>query len=304
MSKKQLINDIVNSLITIYCFDYSNTVNKQLVGYTYKNHQTVNAVTKKCSGLCLRDWDYSILRDQTYASIFESITKLANNYTEDELKMIYSDIHTKKLTITNQFLTGVYKKSILDVKSKLSGHRRDGKQGMIPAYNYCEYTEENLQSIIEVSDEQQVDIVFFIQWFNQNKHKFLTPKQLLFLEDESIAKTNRSSYRKRIFEFTLAYYRKEFDNCENERINELTSAINNIEKVLENPNFDKIIISAMNQRRYILEAITSYVDLPTMQRFNKGDRSYEVVKKYRVALFNKLNELNSLLEECKNKTMK
>lgn len=303
MSKKQIINDIVNSLITIYCFDYKTAQDKQLVGYTYKAHQTVNATIKKCQGLCLRDWDYSILRDQTYASIYESITKIAKNYSEDELKMIYSDIHTKKLTITNQFLTGVYKKSILDVKCKLSGHRRDGKQGMIPTHNYCEYTEENLQSIIEVSDEQHVDIVFFIQWFNQNKHKFLTPKQLLFLEDESMAKTNRSSYRKRIFEFTMKAYNDEFNNCSNERVNELKSAIDNIEELLDNPNFDSMIHKAMN-RSYILDAITTHVPMPVMKKYNLGDRSYETIKHYRIALFKKLNELNTLLDECSNNTMK
>lgn len=303
MSKKQIINDIVNALITIHCFDYKNAQYKQLVGYTYKAHQTVNATIKKCQGLCLRDWDYSILRDQSYASIYESITKIAKNYTEDELKMIYSDIQTKKLTITNQFLTGVYKKSIFDVKSKLSGHRRDGKKGMISTFQSIEYTEENLKNIIEVSDEQQVDIVFFLQWFNQNKHNFLTPKQLLFLEDESITKTNKSTYRKRIFDATMKAYNDTFNNCSNERVNELRSAIDNIEKLLDNPNFESVIYKAMNRYSYVLDAITTYVPMPVMKKYNLGDRSKETIRQYRIALFHKLNELNKLLEECNN-TMK
>ena len=144
MSKKQIINDIVNALITIHVFDYKNAQDKQLVGYTYKAHQTVNAVTKKCSGLCLRDWDYSILRDQSYASIFESITKIAKNYTEDELILIYSDINSKSQTITHQFLSGLYKTTVFAVKARLSGHRRNGKKGMIPAYAMVELLETHL----------------------------------------------------------------------------------------------------------------------------------------------------------------
>lgn len=300
-NKKQIISDIMNQLININVFDYKNAEDKQLVGYTYKNHYTTNSVINKCKGLCLRDWDFSILRDQAYASIFESILDIANNYTEDELKLIYSDIQTKKQTITNQFLAGIYKKSIFDVKTKLSGHRRDGKQGMIPSHNYVEYTEENLEHIIEVSDdEQELDILFFITWFNQNKESFLTRKQLEFLEDENITKTNKSTYRKRIYEATMKAYKKTFDNCEDERINEIRSAIDTIEELLNNTNFDSMIINAMNKKRYIMDAITTYVDMPTMQKFNKGDRSYEVVKKYRVALFKKLAELNDLLEDTLN----
>lgn len=298
-NKKQIINDIVNELIKINVFEYKNMQDKKVVDYNCKNHQTVNAVIKKCSGLCLRDWDYSILRDQTYASVFEAISKIAHNYTEAELKLIYSDIHTKKQTITNQFLAGVYKKSIFDVKSKLSGHRKDGKSGMIPAHNYVEYTEENLQSIIEVSDEeQQLDIIFFISWFNQNKESFLTKKQLEFLEDPNITKTNKCTYRKRIFENTMKAYQQEFDNCENDRLNELESQIKTIEKILEAEDFAAAYIKHRN-KQFIIDAVIK-IDLEILKAFNSGYRSYDkVIKPIRIALFNKLNELNNLLATLK-----
>ena len=298
-NKKQIINDIVNELIKINVFEYKNMQDKKVVDYNCKNHQTVNAVIKKCSGLCLRDWDYSILRDQTYASVFEAINKIAHNYTEAELKLIYSDIHTKKQTITNQFLAGVYKKSIFDVKSKLSGHRKDGKSGMIPAHNYVEYTEENLQSIIEVSDEeQQLDIIFFISWFNQNKENFLTKKQLEFLEDPNITKTNKCTYRKRIFENTMKAYQQEFDNCENDRLNELESQIKTIEKILEAEDFAAAYIKHRN-KQFIIDAVIK-IDLEILKAFNSGYRSYDkVIKPMRIALFNKLDELNNLLATLK-----
>lgn len=51
----------------------------------------------------------------------------------------------------------------------------------------------------------------------------------------------------------------------------------------------------MNKKRYIMDAIIENVPMKTMQKFNKGDRSYETIKAYRVALYKKLNELNQLL---------
>lgn len=298
-NKRNLINNIMNALITIHVFDYNTAQDKKLVGYNYKNHQTVCATINKCKNLCMRDWnDYNILRDQSYESIYKTMIKISKDYSEDELKLIYNDINKKQLTITNQFLTAIYKLSVFDIKTQLSGSRKDGKQGMIPTFTYVEYTEDNLNDVLEVLDEEpNLDIVFFLQWFSQNKEKFLTPKQLEFLEDESITKTNKSSYRKRIYENTLKAYNAEFNNCQNERRNEITSAINYVEQLLDNPNFESVIINAMNKRRYVLDAITTYVSMPTMQRFNKGDHSKEVIKEYRTALFKKLNELNQLLED-------
>lgn len=305
-NKKQIISDIMNEMINILIIDYkennANAKDGKLVDYKYDNHKTINAITKKCSGLCLKDYPYEILRDETYTSVYEVMLKISKEYTEDELILIYKDIHTKKLTITNQFLTAIYKLSIFNVKCELSGHRRD-KKGIIPAFNQIEYTEENLKDILEVSEEEPSDIIWFIQWFNHNKQNFLTSKQLEFLKDENISKTNKSTYRRRIYENTLKAYNEEFNNSENDRINEINSAIRNIEKLLDNPDFDKIIIRAMNQKAYIMDAIITHVPMKTMQKFNQGNRDKEVIKAYRTALFKKLAELNELLSKS-NKLMK
>ena len=298
-NKKQIISDIINEMINILIIDYkendANSKDKKIVDYKYTNHQTINATIKKCSGLCLKDYDYDILRDETYAVIYEMMLKISDEYTEDELVLIYNDIHTKKLDITNRFLTGCYKLAIFNVKSNLSGHRRN-KKTIVPAFQNVEYTEENLTNLLEVNDEDPTtDIIFFVEWFTQNKHKFLTDKQLQFLDNPDITKTNKAIYRKRIYDNTLKAYNETFNNCENDRLNEINSAIKNIEKLLDNPNFESVIINSMNKKHYIMDAIITHVDLPTMQKFNQGDRSYDVIKAYRVALFKKLAELNQLL---------
>ena len=75
--KKQIVEDIMNTLIKIYVYDFYNAQDKKLVGCTYKHDQIINAVIKHCSSLCLHDWSSDIIKDQTYLSVFESINKIA-----------------------------------------------------------------------------------------------------------------------------------------------------------------------------------------------------------------------------------
>ena len=293
--KKQIVEDIMNTLIKIYVYDFYNAQDRKLVGYTYKHDQIINAVIKHCSSLCLHDWSSDIIKDQTYLSVFESINKIAQNYTEDELKLIYDDMEDKHLTITNQFFSGVYKLSIFSVKSQLSGYRRDGKKGMIHAFNFCEYIEENLNDTIKLSNKQEIDIAFFLYWFESNKSKFLTPKQLAFLENENITKTNKSIYRKRIFNNTIDAYRAEFDNCENDRRNALESQIKIIEDILDAEDFESAYLKHRD-KQYIIDAVID--DLEILRAFNLGYRNYDkVIRPLRICLFKKLDELNLLLEE-------
>lgn len=294
--KQTIIEDIINALIKINVFEYQNARDSKIVDYSYKNHQTVNAIIKNCSGLCLHDYDSLILRDQTYCSLFESVSKIAQNYSEDELRLIHSDIETKQQTITNQFLSGVYKLTVFSVKSSLSGYRRDGKNSMIPAFSFCEYIEENLNNAIKASnDEQLLDIIFFLNWFESNKTKFLTPKQLAFLEDENITKTNKSIYRKRIFNNTMKAYKQEFDNCEDDRRNALESQIKTIEGILDAEDFESAYLKHRN-KQYIIDAVID-ADLQVLKAFNLGYRDYDkVIKPLRICLFKKLSKLNDLLE--------
>ena len=297
MAKQQIIEDIINALIKIHIFEYSNAKDNKLVDYSYKNHYTTNAIIKNCQGLCLHDYPYDILRDEAYASIYEAVNKIAKNYTEDELMLIYSDITAKKQTITNQFLTGVYKTSVFSVKANLSGFRRDGRSGMIPAFSFVEYLEENLTNEISTED-QKLDIVFFLQWFETNKQNFLTKKQLLFLENENMTKTNKSIYRKRIYENTMKAYKDEFHNCEDDRRNTLKSQIRILEQILDAKDFASAYLKYRN-KPVVIDAVTD-ADISVLRAFNLGYRSYDkVIKPMRVALYKKLASINALLDKTK-----
>ena len=301
--KKQLIDNIMQELVKITVVDYKeeggNSIDKKTVDFKYYNHMTVNAVAKKCYSLCIRDWESEIIRDETYASIYEILLKVANDYTVEELEQILEDVHTKKLIITNSFLSSVYKLSVFKVKFNLSGFRR-GSKGMLPSMNYTEYTEDTLNNYPEHNyglhvDNPEENINFFQRFFNENKEQFLTKKQLAFIEDESQIKgKNRGQYRRRIYDSTLKAYNALFDS-DDDRINEIRTQITIIENLLDSENFVQEYIR-VRDKSFIIDAITTHVDMPTMRAFNLGNRDNETIKKHRVALFKKLDELNNLLD--------
>jgi hypothetical protein len=301
--KKQLIDNIMQELVKITVVDYKeeggNSIDKKTVDFKYYNHMTVNAVAKKCYSLCIRDWESEIIRDETYASIYEILLKVANDYTVEELGQILEDVHTKKLIITNSFLSSVYKLSVFKVKFNLSGFRR-GSKGMLPSMNYTEYTEDTLNNYPEHNyglhiDNPEENINFFQRFFNENKEQFLTKKQLAFIEDESQIKgKNRGQYRRRIYDSTLKAYNALFDS-DDDRINEIRTQITIIENLLDSENFVQEYIR-VRDKSFIIDAITTHVDMPTMKAFNLGNRDNETIKKHRVALFKKLDELNNLLD--------
>ena len=302
-NKQQILEDIMNHMINITTLDYieagANTQNKKSVDFRYDNHMTLNSVIKKVSPCASHDWnDFSIIRDECYASLFEVMTKIAEEYTESELIEIYKDIDTKKNEETHRFLVSLYKLSIFKAKMNLSGNRRSSK-GLIPAFDSCEYNEEVLSGAGFTSEDVDKDVCFFIKWFNENKQDFLTNKQLQFIEDPSVVnEKNHSSFRKRIYNNTLEAFQEQFTNDDN-RINQLESQIQTIEKILDSKDFVKTY-KKYQDKAYIIDAITSNVSMPTMKLFNTGNHTKEVIKAYRVALFKKLNSLNILLEQAKN----
>ncbi len=302
MSRKKIVEDIINHLISIQTLDYieadANTKDKKSIDFKYNNHMTVNSVIKKCAPCCSHDYPFDIIRDEVYASVFEVLTKIAEDYSEEQLIQIYQDIDTKKLPMTHQFFVSLYKLSIFKTKLNLSGNRRSSK-GLIPAFDHTEYNEDVLSGAGITSDEIDKDVCFFIKWFHENKQNFLTSKQQAFINDPSIVnEKNHSSFRKRIYSNTLEAFQEQFTN-DNDRINQLESQIHTIEKILDSKDFVKTY-KKYQDKHYIIDAITTYVDMPTMKLFNTGSHTKEVVKAYRVALYKKLNSLNILLEQAKN----
>ena len=301
-NKKAIIEDIINHMINIQTLDYieagSTMRDKKSVDFKYNNHVTINSVIKKCAPCCSHDWnDYGIIKDEVYASVFEVLTKISDDYTEEQLMQIYQDIDTKKLPMTHQFLVSLYKLSIFKVKMNLSGNRRSSK-GLIPAFDHVEYSEDVLSGASTSFEDIDANVCFFIKFFNEHKTEFLTKKQLQFIEDpSSVNEKNHSSFRKRIYNNTLEAFQEQFDS-DNERVNQLESQIKTIEKILDSKDFVKTYLKYQD-KHYVIDAITEYVSMKDMQSFNKKDYSPSVIKAHRIALYRKLNSLNILLEQAK-----
>ena len=301
-NKKAIIEDIINHMINIQTLDYieagSTMRDKKSVDFKFNNHVTINSVIKKCTPCCSHDWnDYGIIRDECIASVYEVMTKITDDYTEQELYDIYLDIDTKNNPQTHQFLVSLYKLSIFKAKMNLSGNRRSSK-GLIPAFDHVEYAEDVLNGASFTTEDVDANVCFFIRFFTEHKTEFLTKKQLQFIEDPSVVnEKNHSSFRKRIYANTLEAFQEQFDS-DNERVNQLESQIKTIEKILDSKDFVKTYLKYQD-KHYIIDAITEYVSMKDMQSFNKKDYSPSVIKAHRIALYRKLNSLNILLEQAK-----
>ena len=300
-TRTRILNNIMEELVKITIIEFDYAMDKKYVDAKYSNHQTVNAVIKKTAPLCIRDYENSIIRDDTYASVYEvMLTKVAPDFTNEQLEQILEDIHTKKLDITNQFLVAIYKLAIFKVKLNLSGHRRSAK-GMIPALDELEYSEEIFNSSPNYNyglhvDNPDEDISFFTSWFNENKENFLTEKQLQFVQDDvAIDSKNKSSYKKRIYTKTLKAYQAEFQTND-DKLNEIYTQVAMIENLLNAEDFAKEYIR-LRDKSFIIDAITTYASLPTLKAFNLGSRDAKVIKEMRVSLFKKLNDLNNLIQK-------
>lgn len=300
-TRHNILNDIMEQLVNINVVEYDYAQDKKYVDAKYSNHQTVNAIIKKVAPLCIRDYESSIIRDEVYASVYEiMLTKVAPDFTNDQLEQILEDIHTKKLDITNQFLVAIYKLAIFKVKLHLSGHRRSAN-GMIPAKDELEYSEEILNESPNYNYGLHVDnpdehISFFTSWFNENRNNFLTEKQLQFVEDDaSIDSKNKSSYKKRIYNKTLKAYQEQFQTND-DRLNEIHTQIATIEGLLDSENFTQEYLK-LRDKAFIIDAMTSYMSLPTLKDFNLGSRDEKVIKEMRIALFKKLRDLNNLIPQ-------
>ena len=300
-TRTHILNNIMEELVKITIIEFDYAMDKKYVDAKYSNHQTVNAVIKKTAPLCIRDYENSIIRDDTYASVYEvMLTKVAPDFTNEQLEQILEDIHTKKLDITNQFLVAIYKLAIFKVKLNLSGHRRSAK-GMIPALDELEYSEEIFNSSPNYNyglhvDNPDEDISFFTSWFNENKENFLTEKQLQFVQDDvAIDSKNKSSYKKRIYTKTLKAYQAEFQTND-DKLNEIYTQVAMIENLLNAEDFAKEYIR-LRDKSFIIDAITTYASLPTLKAFNLGSRDAKVIKEMRVSLFKKLNDLNNLIQK-------
>lgn len=300
-TRHDILNNIMEELVDINIVEFDYAQDKKYVDAKYSNHQTVNAIIKKTTPLCVRDYEYDIIRDEAYASIYEvMITKVAPDFTDNQLEQILKDIHTKKLDITNQFLVAIYKLAIFKVKLNLSGHRRSAN-GMIPAKDELEYSEEIFNSSPNYNyglhvDNPDDDISFFTSWFNENKESFLTDKQLQFVQDDvSIDSKNKSSYKKRIYTKTLKAYQDEFQTND-DRLNEIHTQIAMIENLLNAEDFAKEYLR-LRDKSFIIDAMTTHVSLPTLRAFKLGSRDAKVIKEMRVALFKKLNDLNNLITQ-------
>lgn len=289
------------------------------------NDKTMNNQEK------LRD----IPASEAYASVYEAILVVAEDYDEDELEEIYNNLIYQDEQVDNSlvaiFMAKTKALAETYIKNYLISSTKKDRNGKI--IGNTEYTDSCLTTV----DEQGNEVSFLDSkestakgtrsamvelfgdnsesalntWFMDNHERILTKKQVQYINDElEINAQQAYSFRKGIEKRVLKALQEEFNinGANHDRLLKLYNERKILEEVLEAKDFETAISKRLSKEReyegmatIVDEALAEYCDLKETKAYRTAKiKTKEVIKPLRVALFKKLNEVNLAIERWEN----
>lgn len=303
--KMELINKIVENSINIYTVELDKVEDDKCIKVIHDNNKIINAAIKKHKYSFLKEYnDTTIVRDEVYATYYESIIKLVEkeNYSYEDLEIIADDINYEYHKITKQFIKKLMCYITNDIRKRLIPESRrdqsnhsfkliDTRVDYYEDYNLIECfidTVENEEGFGPANE--------FSKWILDNKDIFahgqrayMDPNSDVVYEEENSEDMMKKRIRRRYKNTSKAPQSKE-EAKEQNRLKK----INTIEELLNIEDTDEFVqaIGKKQSKAYISDAIIDYVSPQERINFNKGTITKQTIKEYRVALFKKLNELS------------
>ena len=286
MTKKELINNIMDSIVEIRITETENAINKCNLIVTYKHNKGLARLVSRSIVKYSIEWSADIIRDQVYATLYESLLKVAENLELEEINIDNMDLITPAFALTETSL----KNTLIPASRK---NRKGEIIEMIEKLIDNEEPEETLEYLLnsKLPAMENDKASHFAVWFKDNKEKILTKKQLAFLNNETIDMDRASAckIRKRIANRIIKAYEEKYAG-----MNNITASLldkkETIESILEAKDFRAELLKHMEED-YIIDAIIDNVSIASMKKFNTGSNDEEVLREYRVALFKKLDKL-------------
>lgn len=234
--------------------------------------------------------------------------------TYKAMKAVSKDLNISEISLENPAFVGpVYNYIMTDLKIKLipDSKRKNGsivEMQEIAASQIGTDNEGNaftIENILEGADvfvlmgSKKEKVNQFLNWFNNNKKDILTKKQIQFLNNElpEQDKRRQSEMRKRISDRVSKAYEKQYGQV-SPRIANLMDQEKVLEEILESKDF-RSAYEKYRDNDFIIDAITEYVTLENLKKFNQGYDNPDTIKAMRIALFNKLGEVITLTEAAK-----
>ena len=307
--KKQRLEQLTNEMIEILITEKDD--NKEGTCLIVKHYQdeilrsTINKVRAATSA----EWYFNkkmnddIARDEVYASFYEAALELTE----------YMDI--EDISIDNKELLSEIVKVVINKSKKnlipASKKNRDGSIiGMYETYlsplneSDDEMANSPLEdilagSIVANSEEENERKNHFLRWFDANKYKILTKKQIDFIDGGHIAedKTNAYKMRKRISKRVSRAYNEQYGDV-SPRIAVLKGQEKILEEILDAKSF-RAAYDKYKDEDFIIDAISEYVALDYLRAFNKGNNNPDTIRAMRVALYKRLGEVINMIEAVK-----
>ena len=281
------------------------TEESQTIKFKHYNHHMLNGLIKNARAKYSLEWSADIIRDEVYATLYESMEIIAANMDIEELTLDNSE-----------FMGQSYNLTMLKLKEKLIPRSKVDRNGAIIGTtelivspkaevdadgNSVNLSLEDLLAgqIVYNTDMEEERVNHFLRWFDANKSKILTKKQIDFIDGGHIAedKTNAYKMRKRISERVSRAYSEQYGDV-SPRIAVLKDQERILEEILDAKSF-RAAYDKYKDEDFIIDAVAEYVALDYLRAFDKGNDNPETIRAMRIALYKRLGEVINMIEAVK-----
>jgi len=292
---KNIVDNLIKEMVTVLITEVDVVINKSNLVFKHKTDKMTGSLIAKSIAKYGLDWSSDIIRDQVIATLYESMLIVAADFKDYDITFDNPEYMGKVHNLAEKMLKA----------ELIPGSKKDRSGAIIGFY------EESVSPIAE--DDQAISpleqllngsvSVFgnkekanhFINWFNTNKKKILTKKQLQFIDGELdyIDKGNAVNIKKRISERVIKAYDEAYGSVSS-RVAALMDQQEVIETILEAKDFRAALLPYMEED-FIIDTIIDYVSPEATRAFNTGSKEVQVIREYRKALFKKIDDINDAL---------
>lgn len=261
--KKQRLEQLTNEMIEILMIDLQEenaTEESQTIKFKHYNKDLIAKAVAAARPKYSLEWSADIIRDEVYATVYESMEIIAANMDIEEISLNNSE-----------FAGPVYNMTMLKLKEHLIPRSKRERTGEVIEMQVMAASQLGLNNdgqaltIEDILEGTNTYILMgaaeekmnhFLKWFEANKSKILTKKQIQFLNGGYIAedKTNAYKMRKRISERVSRAYSEQYGDV-SPRIAVLKDQERILEEILDAKNF-RAAYDKYKDEDFIIDAIS------------------------------------------------
>lgn len=269
---------ILEKSITIEAYEANNQIL-----FKYSHNSIISTIIKKNKYSFLHEYnDSTILREEVYASYYESLLKLIakEQYSQEDMNVIVNDLDDQAHEITRTFSKLLIGYTNNKLKTRLIDHTRRDQTNNEYIKTKMIYSDEILESIPEKeSNEEEV---------HNELYNLLTESQKEYISGERVY-ANKDTERKA----KQRIKRRVNDMTERQReeilnVNKTREDI--IDEILDIEDSDKFVSEIKNKQKHqwFADLIVEHVPAKDRVDFNRGNITDKTVMEYRKGLFKAL----------------